>query len=136
MENAKFKKSLFGYKKKNVNEYLAEFSLQTQKMLNQRDDEIEDLKKENEELAGKVNVLTEKNNLVGEAIFAAEKKAKEIIEEAKKEAEKLKAAAEADIEKSKKVLAHLNDEINDLKAGLSASVAKYQADLDKLVNEK
>lgn len=136
MENAKFKKSLFGYKKKNVNEYLAEFSLQTQKMLNQRDDEIEDLKKENEELAGKVNVLTEKNNLVGEAIFAAEKKAKEIIEEAKKEAEKLKADAEEDIEKSKKVLARLNDEINDLKAGLSASVAKYQADLDKLVNEK
>ena len=133
MENAKFKKSLFGYKKATVNEYIAELSLKTQQMINQCEDEIDDLKKENEALNEKINVLTEKNNLVGEAIFAAEKKAKEIIEEAKKEAEKVKADADAEVEKSKKVLAHLNDEINDLKAGLSASVAKYQAELDKLV---
>ena len=133
MENAKFKKSLFGYKKATVNEYIAELSLETQKMINQCEDQIEDLKKENEALNEKINVLTEKNNMVGDAIFAAEKKAKEIIEDAKKEAEKIKADAEAEIEKSKKVLAHLNNEINDLKAGLSASVAKYQAELDKLV---
>ena len=74
MENAKFKKSLFGYKKKSVNEYVVELSIKTQKMLNQRDDEIEDLKKENEALSDKVAALTEKNNMVGEAIFAAEKK--------------------------------------------------------------
>ena len=133
MGNAKFKKSLFGYKKATVNEYIAELSLETQKMINQCEDQIEDLKKENEALNEKINVLTEKNNMVGDAIFAAEKKAKEIIEDAKKEAEKIKADAEAEIEKSKKVLAHLNNEINDLKAGLSASVAKYQAELDKLV---
>lgn len=136
MGNTKFKKALFGYKKQNVNEYIAELSLKTQKMLNQRDDEIEDLKKANEELAEQVNTLTEKNNLVGEAILEAEKKAKEIIEAAKKDAEKVKADADAEVEKSKKVLAHLTDEINDLKAGLNASVAKYQAELDKLVNEK
>ena len=133
MENAKFKKSLFGYKKSTVNEYITEFSMQTQQMLNQRDDEIEDLKKENAALAEKVDALTEKNNLVGEAIFAAEKKAKEIVEDAKKEAEKIKADAEAEIEDSKKVLDRLKEEINELKAGLSASVAKYQAELDKLV---
>ena len=136
MENTKFKKSLFGYKKKVINEYIAEFSLKTQKMLNDKDDEICDLKKENENLVERVNILTEKNNMVGDAIFAAEKKAKEIIEDAKKEAEKVKADAQAEIEKSKAVLAHLNKEINDLKAGLSASVAKYQSELDKLVNEK
>ena len=133
MENAKFKKSLFGYKKAIVNEYIEELSLETQKMINQCEDQIEDLKKENEALNEKINVLTEKNNMVGDAIFAAEKKAKEIIEDAKKEAEKVKADADAEVEKSKKVLAHLNDEINDLKAGLSASVAKYQAELDKLI---
>lgn len=136
MENAKFKKSLFGYKKKSVNEYVAELSLKTQKMLVQRDDEIEDLKKANEELTEKVNELTEKNNMVGEAIFAAEKKAKDIIAEAEKEAAKMKADAEEEVAKSKKVLAHLNDEINELKSGLSASVAKYQAELDKLVSDK
>jgi len=135
MENAKFKKSLFGYKKKGVNEYIAELSLKTQKMIDDRDDEIEDLKKEIEALNAKIELLTEKNNLVGEAIFAAEKKAKDIVDEAKKEAEKVKADADAEVEKSKKVLAHLNDEINDLKAGLNASVAKYQAELDKLVND-
>lgn len=133
MENAKFKKSLFGYKKAIVNEYIEEFSLETQKMINQCEDQIEDLKKENEALNEKINVLTEKNNMVGDAIFAAEKKAKEIIEDAKKEAEKIKDDAETEIEKSKKVLAHLNNEINELKAGLSASVAKYQAELDELV---
>ncbi len=136
MENAKFKKSLFGYSRKNVNEYVIGLNLETKKMLTVREDEIEDLKKENEELKEKVTILTEKNNMVGEAIFAAEKKAKEIIEDAKKEAEKVKADAEAEVEKSKKVLAHLNDEINDLKAGLNASVAKYQAELDKLVSDK
>ena len=136
MENAKFKKSLFGYSRKNVNEYVIGLNLKTKKMLPQREDEIEDLKKENEELKEQVSALTEKNNMVGEAIFAAEKKAKEIVEDAEKEAAKLKSDAEAEVEKSKKVLAHLNDEINDLKAGLNASVAKYQAELDKLVNDK
>ncbi len=136
MENAKFKKTLFGYKKRIINDYIAELNLKTQKMINDRDDEIYDLKKENEALNEKINVLTEKNNLVGEAIFSAEKKAREIIEEAKKEAEKVKADADTEVEKSKAVLAHLNEEINELKAGLSASVAKYQSELDKLVNDK
>lgn len=136
MEGIKFKKALFGYKKKIVNEYIAELSLKTQKMINERDDEIYDLNKENETLSEKINVLIEKNNLVGEAIFAAEKKAKEIIDDAKKEAEKIKADADSEVEKSKKVLAHLTNEINELKAGLNASVAKYQSELDKLVSDK
>lgn len=136
MENVKFKKALFGYRKRIVNDYIAEISLKTQKMINDRDDEIYDLQKENEALSEKVNVLTEKNNLVGEAIFAAEKKAKEIIEDAKKEAEKIMADADAEVEKSKKVLNRLNDEIDELKAGLNASVAKYQSELDKLVSDK
>ena len=94
------------------------------------------MKKANEELTEKVNELTEKNIMVGVAIFAAEKKAKDIIAEAEKEAAKMKADAEEEVAKSKKVLAHLNDEINELKSGLSASVAKYQAELDKLVSDK
>lgn len=136
MENAKFKKAMFGYSKKSVNEYIVGLNLKTKKMLTNREDEIEDLKKANEALQEQVAALTEKNNMVGEAIFAAEKKAKEIIEEAEKEAAKMKADAQAEVEKSNKVLAHLNDEINNLKAGLSASVAKYQAELDKLVGDK
>lgn len=136
MENVKFKKALFGYKKKVINEYIAEFNLKTQKMITELEDEIYDLKKEKEELQTKVEVLTEKNNLVGEAIFAAEKKAQEIIDDAKKEAEKVKADADKEVEKSKKVLDHLNEEINELKAGLNASVAKYQSELDKLVSDK
>ncbi len=136
MENIKFKKALFGYKKSIINEYIAEFNLKTQNMLTELEDEIYDIKKEKEQLEEKVNVLTEKNNLVGEAILAAEKKAKEIIEDAKKEAEKVKAEADAEVEKSKQVLNHLNEEINELKAGLNASVAKYQSELDKLVSSK
>ena len=136
MENVKFKKSFFGYKKRIINDYIAELNLKTQKMINDRDDEIYDLQKENELLTEKINVLTEKNNLVGEAIFAAEKKAKEIIADAEKQAEKIKADADAEVEKSKAVLAHFNNEINELKAGLNASVAKYQSELDKLVNDK
>jgi len=136
MENVKFKKSLIGYKKSIINDYIVELNLKTQKMINDRDDEICDLEKENEALNEKVKILTEKNNLVGEAILAAEKKAREIIEDAKKEAEKIKAEADAEVEKSKAVLAHLTNEINELKAGLSASVTKYQAELDKLVNDK
>ncbi|MBQ2897214.1 MAG: DivIVA domain-containing protein [Clostridia bacterium] len=136
MENVKFKKSLFGYKKRIINEYIAELNLKTQKMINDRDDEIYDLQKEKDALCEKVNVLTEKNNLVGEAIFAAEKKAQEIIEDAKKEAEKIKADADKEVEKSKKILDHLENEINELKAGLNASVTKYQSELDKLVSDK
>ena len=58
MENVKFKKSMFGYKKSTVNEYIAEFSLKTQKMINQCEDEIEDLKKENEALNEKINAYS------------------------------------------------------------------------------
>ena len=58
--NNKFRKSLFGFKKKDVTEYLNKYSVETQKCLDEKDDKIEDLQKENEALKAKLSDYEEK----------------------------------------------------------------------------
>ncbi len=131
--NNKFKKSLFGFKKKDVTEYLSRYSVETQKCLDEKDDKIEDLQKENEALKAKLSDYEEKNKFVGTALLTAEKKAHDIILEAESEAINRKKEIEAEIKHSHLVLKKLNEEIKQLKSNLMSSVNKYQSELDIMI---
>jgi len=131
--NNKFRKSLFGFKKKDVTEYLNKYSVETQKCLDEKDDKIEDLQKENENLKAKLFDYEEKNKFVGNALLTAEKKAHDIILEAENEAINRKKQIEAEIKYSHLVLKKLNEEIKQLKSNLMSSVNKYQSELDTMI---
>lgn len=131
--NNKFRKSLFGFKKKDVTEYLNKYSVETQKCLDEKDDKIEDLQKENENLKAKLHDYEEKNKFVGNALLTAEKKAHDIILEAENEAINRKKQIEAEIKYSHLVLKKLNEEIKQLKSNLMSSVNKYQSELDTMI---
>lgn len=132
--NKKFKTSLFGFKKRDVINYLIDYSLNTDKTLDENSDLIDDLKKENAELKAKLCDLEEKNKFVGNALLNAERKANEIIMEAEKEALDKKKEIDVEIKHSTLVLKKLNEEIKILRSNLMTSVNKYQNELDSIIN--
>ncbi|MBO5453384.1 MAG: DivIVA domain-containing protein [Clostridia bacterium] len=132
--NKKFRKGLFGFKKKDVVQYLNDYSAETQRALDEKDDLISDLKKENKELQTKLDDYQEKNRFVGNALLNAEKKAHDIIAEAEKEALSRKKEIDNEIKHSSLVLKKLNEEIKQLRSNLMTSVNKYQSELDIMIN--
>lgn len=132
-EDRKFKTRLFGYSKKNVNDFIIHFNMETQKRLDEKDDIIEDLKKENAELSKKLDALEQEKIFVGDAFLKAEKKADEIIQEAVKEGLAKKAQVENEIKQSAAVLKKINEEIRQLRNNVISSVNKYQSELDDLI---
>ena len=107
--------------------------METQKRLDEKDDIIEDLKKENTELSKKLDALEQEKIFVGDAFLKAEKKADEIIQEAVKEGLAKKAQVENEIKQSAAVLKKINEEIRQLRNNVISSVNKYQSELDDLI---
>ena len=131
-----FKTAIFGgFKKKAVINYISELGIKTQNEIDTLEDENSELKKEIAQLKAKCEEL-EKNTLcVGDAIISAERKAKEIIENATLEAVKKKELLEEELKQTKLVQKKLNEEIRQLKASVTLSVSKYQEKLESLIKD-
>ena len=129
----KLRKSLFGFKKKDVVNYLNAYSNETQIALDEKDDLISDLTKENKELKAKLEKFEEQNRFVGDALLNAEKKAHEIVIEAEKKGMERKAEIDGEIKHASLVLKKLNEEIKQLRSSLMVSVNKYQNELDTII---
>ncbi len=139
-ENLKFKKGLFGYTKKSVNMYLEAMNEKYFNSLEDKDEVIDELKKQLEEIKKSVNEsdlklqeATEKNAFVGEAILSAKEKADEIITVALKEAEMKKKEVELEIKEASMVLKKMNEEIRQMKESVNRSVEKYRTELDSII---
>ncbi len=144
--NKLFKTAMFGYKKKTVNEYIEDLSTKTLNALNEAEDKIEDLEKENERLNGLLEKYKSEEASVSSAIITAEKKADEIIKEAKEKAENYIADAEKENAEKKQALENetaeakmklrmINEEIRQLKTNIVLSANKYTKELDSLMEE-
>lgn len=129
----KLRKSFFGFKKKDVVNYLSAYSNETQKALDEKDDLISDLTKENADLKSKLEKYEEQNRFVGDALLNAEKKAHEIVIEAEKKGLQRKAEIDGEIKHASLVLKKLNEEIKQLRSSLMVSVNKYQNELDTII---
>ena len=139
-ENIKFKRGLFGYTKKTVNEYVALMNNQFHKKLDDKDDlcddlkkEIEELKAKNKELETKIKDSESKHSYVGEVLVKAQEKADEIVTEATKEALMRKSSIEDEIKEASMILKKMNEEIKQLKLNVEDSVSKYQSELDTII---
>ena len=137
---------MFGYKKKEVNEFIENWSNKTQKALNDAEDRIEELEKQNEILNEELEKYKKDAASVSNAIITAEKKAEEIvldaqkkaenyIKDAEKENEEKKAAIENETKEAHLKLKQINEEIRQLKTNIVISANKYTKELDQLMED-
>lgn len=144
--NKLFKTSMFGYKKKVVNEYIEELSIKTQKSLDESEDKIYDMGKEIAALKEKIAELENNAATVSNAIIAAEKKAEEIVAQAQGKADAIISDAEKykeekiketenETKEAEMRLRKLNEEIRQLKTNIILSANKYTKELDQLIDE-
>ena len=144
--NKLFKTSMFGYKKKVVNEYIEELSIKTQKSLDESEDKIYDMGKEIAALKEKIAELENNAATVSNAIITAEKKAEEIVAQAQGKADAIISDAEKykeekiketenETKEAEMRLRKLNEEIRQLKTNIILSANKYTKELDQLIDE-
>lgn len=144
--NKLFKTSMFGYKKKVVNEYIEELSIKTQKSLDESEDKIYDMGKEIAALKEKIAELENNEATVSNAIITAEKKAEEIVAQAQGKADAIISDAEKykeekiketenETKEAEMRLRKVNEEIRQLKTNIILSANKYTKELDQLIDE-
>ena len=132
MDNVKFRRSLFGYRKKDVLLFVEQFNKETEELLNSREDRIEDLEKEVERLTGLLEGEKAKSELVTMALVNAESKAREIIDSAIKEGMEKKAEIEKNVKHSSMVLKRINEQMRQINTSVINSVDRCTAELDEI----
>lgn len=139
-EMIKFKKAFFGYSKKSVNDYIESLNNECVNAVEDKNDEIdelktetENLKQENDRLKKRLEEVSDKALCVGETILIAKERADEIIAEAEKEAVERKRTIELEIKEASMVLKKMNAEIKQIKSSVADSVSKYQSELDTIL---
>lgn len=139
-ENVKLRKGLFGFSSKSVNEYVISMNNKFQEKLDDKDDLIDDLKKEieelklkNKEMEVRIEASENKHSYVGEALVKAQEKAEEIIEDATKDAINRKNHLEEEIKEASMKLKKMNEEIKQLKESVENSMTKYQSELNTII---
>lgn len=132
MDNVRFKKALFGYSKKGVNEFVMQFNKETEDLLNKKQDRIDDLEAEVERLKELLEAEKSKSELVTMALVNAESKAREIVDAAVKEGMAKKAELEKNVKHSSMVLKRINEQIRQINTSVISSVDRCTAELDEI----
>ena len=137
----KLRKALFGYKKKDVTEYIDSIVTEYEKVIEEQKAEITDIKRQNQTLLSenadsfkKLEELQKEREYVSKAVISAELRAKKVMEDTEKEMATLKANKAAEIALAEEELRKLKDSINSLKVSAVETLKKYEAQMNDLVN--
>ncbi len=139
MDKNNLRKSLFGYKKTDVMEYI-------DTIVTDYEAEIEQIKKENTRITKENKVLLAENNelfrkneefmaekeLISDAFISAKERAGKIIEEAEAEAENKMLRAEEKLQVLREEEEALKEQIQTLKLKAVAAIRKYETELSDL----
>lgn len=136
----RFKTSLFGYSKGDVDEYVEGMFDEFAVKVSEKDKEIAETKAQLKEIKTKYDeiqnlseeIRTERSN-IADVFIKAKEKADVIIEEAKEQAIDEKKEIEILIEKEKEKLVDLKAEIRDLKDDVAIVLKKYQNQLENMI---
>ncbi len=142
MEDKKFGGSLFGYSKKDVGAYIEGLVSAYEKKMGELDDDIKDLKRQNQTLASenaelfnKVNGYEVERSHVSNAVISAEIRAAKVLDDAKKDADELVVHKKAELIKTQAEIDDLKEQIKSLKLAAVATVRKYEEQFDRLTGE-
>ena len=131
MEN-KFKGSLLGFNKKNVNDYIIELTNEMAKRIAKKDEKIAKLNEQIEALKEQIRGFELERAVVSDAIIKAKNQAELIISDAISESQNYKAQLLSEIAKEKENLATAKNEVWELKKNTLAIVEDYKRQLEEL----
>ncbi len=143
MENNRFRKSFFGFKKNDVYDYVENLYKSFDEQLKQKDEEISMLTKQNASLKEQISQLEDKftgiedyKSNIADVLLNAKNQAEQIIKSANEESEKVKVDTAEYIDNEKKKLIAFKDEINILKQKSIDIINKYNQELEQIISEK
>jgi len=139
----RFRTSLFGYKKKDVYDYIEKLARDLEERIRAKDNELNNLRNQNkylisqnEELMSKLRVIEGDRSFIADAIIKAEEQAKFIIDQAVKEAERQREELIAKTAEEKERLSMVQDEIRQLRLNAIEIIRRYEEDLAAIVPEQ
>lgn len=128
----RFKSSMLGFNKKNVNNYILQLTNDMAERVSKKEETIKKLNQEISELKEKVSRFESERSVIADSIIKAKNEAKKIISEAIEQAEIQKTNILTDISKETEKLESVKTEIRDLKAAALNVVDNYRRQLEEL----
>ena len=138
----RFRTSLFGFNKVDVNTYIEKLLREFDDKLKEKDDEIAALKNQNrefkqkyEELFKKADQINEDREKIATVLIKAQEQAQTMLEEARLEALDEKKKLEETIESEKEKLVDIRQELKALKSEVVNTLKKYETQLGGIIDE-
>jgi len=128
----RFRTALFGYKKKDVYDYIEKLAKNLEEQIKQN----KVLSSQNEELQKRLQDIERDRTYIANAIIKAEEQAKSIINESVKEAEHQKEMLLAKIEDERMKYDLIKNEIRELRLNAIDVIKRYEQDLAGLISEE
>lgn len=135
----RFGTRLFGYKKKDVYEYVEKLAKDLEEQLKIKDAELANLRNQNkfllnqnDEMSNKLKLLETDRSAIANAIIKAEEQAKTIVEDAIKQAEVRKQELLVQTEMEANKLNEARNELKALKLNAINTIQKYESELSTL----
>jgi len=138
----RFRTSLFGFKKSDVNSYIEKMLKEFDERLKEKDNEIStyknqarEFKAKYEDIASKADQINEDRAKIAGVLIKAQEKADSIIEDAKTQAMEEKKRLEEIIEREREKLVDIKAELKVLKSEVVNTLKKYEAQLGDIIEE-
>jgi len=139
MDENNLPKGLFGFNKKEVEAYISSMKDDYEKELMEQTKQLQEMKVENAKLNDRINtLLNERKDVeatkqnISDVLVKAELQAKQIIDDARTQAEKERQEVDALIEEQKEKLIDAKIELAMLKDKAKEVMAKFSEEITKL----
>lgn len=138
----RFRTSLFGFKKSDVNTYMEKMLGEFDEKLKEKDDEILSLKNQLKEtklrfdgLSKKAEQINEDRAKIADVLIKAQEKAEIMLEDARNQAIEEKKSIERLVEEEKEKLVDAKEELKALRVEVLDTLHKFEERLGELVND-
>ncbi|MDD4494438.1 MAG: hypothetical protein PHV32_08855 [Eubacteriales bacterium] len=138
----RFRTSLFGFKKNDVNYYIEKILKEFENRLKAKDDEVDAAKEKGREYKMKYESIADKaaqididRNKIADVLIKAQEKAEAIINEAREKAIEEKADIERAIETEKEKLVDAKHELKKLKDEVVETLKRYESQLGGIIEQ-
>jgi len=136
----RFRTSLFGFKKSDVNSYVEKMLEEFGHKLKEKDDEINYIKNQGketkikyEELLKKADQINEDRAKIASVLIKAQEKADGMIDDARLQAVEEKKKLEGMVEQEREKLVDIKQELKGLKTEVVTTLKKYEGQLDGII---
>lgn len=130
-----FRKSLFGYKKKDVIKYVEEMSANFQVRLDECREEIDSLSKKREALELRKAEIDKEKLAISAAIVSAHEKAEKIIAEARDKSQKEYAEMQRKLTAENQKLVQIRREIFNIRRNAIKTLSNFEVESDDMENQ-